>query len=51
VGGMKRWLAQWSISEDEPTWPQVIAAGLLFLLLLIVFPFLTLLVAAAMDVL
>jgi hypothetical protein len=48
---MKRWLDSWSISEDEPTWAQVAVAGVLFLLLLIVFPFLTLLVAAAMDVL
>jgi hypothetical protein len=47
---MKRWLAQWSISEDEPTWPQVIAAGLLFVLMMLVFPALVALVAVAMDV-
>jgi hypothetical protein len=48
---MKRWLASWSVNEDEPTWAQVAIAGVLFLLLMIVFPFLTLLVAATMDVL
>ena len=48
---MKRWLAQWSINEDEPTWPQVAVAGVLFLLMLVVFPALVVLVAAGMDVL
>jgi hypothetical protein len=48
---MKRWLASWSVNEDEPTWAQVAIAGVLFLLLMIVFPFLVVLVAAAMDVL
>jgi hypothetical protein len=48
---MKRWLASWSISEDEPTWAQVIVAGLVFVLLMIAFPMLVLLVGAAMDVL
>ena len=47
---MKRWLDSWSVNEDEPTWAQVALAGVLFLLLLIVFPMLVLLVAVAMDV-
>jgi hypothetical protein len=48
---VKRWLAQWDVSEDEPTWIQVILAGVLFLLLMIVFPFLLVLTAAALDLL
>lgn len=48
---MKRWLDSWSVNEDEPTWPQVVVAGLLFLLLMLVFPALVALVAVGMDVL
>jgi hypothetical protein len=48
---MKRWLDSWTVNEDEPTWAQVVVAGLVFVLLMIAFPFLTLLVAATMDVL
>ena len=46
---MKRWLDSWSVNEDEPTWPQVIVAGVLFLLLVIVFPALIWVTAAAMG--
>lgn len=27
---IRRWLDSWSVSEQEPTWPQVIVAGVLF---------------------
>ena len=36
---MKRWLAPWSINEDEPTWPQVAVAGVLFVGVVLGLPF------------
>jgi hypothetical protein len=47
---MKRWLDSWTVHEDEPTWAQVVVAGLVFVLLMIAFPMLVLLVAVATDV-
>lgn len=48
---IRRFLDSWTLSESEPTWPQVIVAGVLFAGFLFVFPALIVMVAVGMDLL
>lgn len=46
---LRRWLGQWDVNEDEPSWSEVIVAGVVFVLAMVAICGSIWLIAAAMD--